>query len=159
MADPITVKGLKDFQKDLRGVDPRLAKTLQVAHKKVSTKATDQVRPAVTGLGAPGSHRVGRGITPRATQTRARIAFSSAARTRPLVAHILGADWHPVWGRFVPAASMRRRLWQPHLGNSWSWPQLYGAGPAIEEVANRFALDEYADAIMDSLAEAFPETT
>ena len=159
MSDPITVKGLKDFQKDLRGVDPRLAKTLQKAHKNVSTRATDKVRTKVTALPSPGSHRVGRGITPRATQTRAKIAFSTAARTRPLVAHILGADWHPVWGRFVPASQMRRRLWQPHLGNSWSWPQLYGAGPALREVADKFALDEYADAVMDAMAEAFPEKT
>ena len=157
VASAVTVKGLKDFQKDLRGVDPRLAKTLQVAHKKVSTKATSQVRPAVGGLAAPGSSRTVGGITPRATQTRAKIAFSGAARSRPLVAHILGADWYPVFGRFVRASSMRRRLVQPHLGNSWSWSQLYGAGPALVEVANRFALDEYMDAVMDAMVEAFPE--
>jgi hypothetical protein len=73
------------------------------------------------------------------------------------MASILGSDWHPVFGRFIPADRMRRRLWQPHLGASWSYDRLYGAGRAFVQVADTFALDEYADAIMDAFAEAFPE--
>lgn len=157
MAGAIDVHGLKDFQRDLRRVDPRLAKTLQRAHKVISGRVVDRIKPAVTGLAAPGSHRIGRGITPRATQTRAKIAFSGANRTKPLFSHILGAEWHPVYGRFVPTREMRRPLWQAHLGARWHWTQLYGAGPAIRKQADTFVLDEYADAVMDAMSEAFPE--
>lgn len=159
MPAAIDVRGLKDFQRDLRGVDPRLAKQLTAAHKTVSSKVTDKVKPAVTRLPAPGSHRVAGGIRPRATQTRAKIAFSGAARSKPLFSHILGAEWHPIWGRWIPADRMRSRVWQPHLGARWHWGQLYGAGDAIRRSADSFVLDEYADAVMDSLAGAFPETT
>jgi hypothetical protein len=157
VANHITVKGLDDFRRDLRRVDPRLAKTLQVAHKKVATRAVERVKPAVGRLPSPGSHRTTGGITPRATQKSAKVAFSQANRSKPLMASILGSDWHPVFGRFIPADRMRRRLWQPHLGASWSYDQLYGAGRAFVQVADTFALDEYADAIMDAFAEAFPE--
>jgi hypothetical protein len=159
VASQIAVKGLADFQRDLRGVDPRLAKTLQVAHKKVSSRAVEGIRPAVGRLPSPGSGRTTGGITPRAGQKYARVAFSGATRSKPLHASILGANWHPVFGRFIKADRMRRRLWQPHLGATWSYDQLYGAGPVFTRIADTFALDEYADAIMDSFAEAFPERT
>lgn len=157
VASQIIVEGLDDFRKDLRAVDPRLAKALQKAHKKVATKATDRVRSAVSRLPSPGSGRTTRGITPRAGQKYARVAFSAANRTKPLLASILGADWHPVFGRFIPADEMRRRLWQPHLGGHWHYSDLYGAGREFIRIADTFALDEYADAIMDGFAEAFPE--
>lgn len=97
------------------------------------------------------------GITPRATQKAAKIAFSQANRSKPLIASILGATWHPVWGNFVKVSSMKNRLWQQHLGSNWTYSQLYGAGPALVNIADTFALDEYSDAIMDAFAVAFPE--
>lgn len=123
----------------------------------MATKAATSVKPAVQSLRSPGGSRSIRGITPRATQKAAKVAFSQADRSKPLLASILGANWHPVYGRFVQADSMSNRVWQPHLGSSWTPSQLYGAGPVFTLIADTFALDEYADAIMDAFGEAFPK--
>lgn len=157
MATQVVVKGLDDFRRDLRRVDPRLAKSLQVANKKIATKAVSKVKPAASALSSPGSHRIAGGITPRATQRSAKIAFSQAARSKPLLASILGANWHPVFGRLVKADSMSRRLWKPHLGTDWTPSDLYGVGPVFRNLADTFVLEEYADAIEKALSEAFPE--
>jgi hypothetical protein len=158
MADgQVRVKGLADFSRDLKRVDTRLAKTLAAANKTVASRVAEKVKPAVRSLAAPASSRTSGGITGRATGRKGKLAFSQAKRSRPLVAHILGADWHMVHGRPVKADSMRSRVWQPHLGSRWSAGDLYGAGPVIVKAADSFIVDEYADAIMDAFAVAFPE--
>lgn len=133
-----------------------MGKALQLAHKSISTKVADDVRPAVQGLSTPGGTRAAKGITPRATQRSAAIAFSRAKARQPLWASILGANVHPVFGRPFPVSKMKRRLWRPHLGARWKPAQLYGAGPVIERATQTYAADEYLDAVVDGLRAAFP---
>lgn len=158
MADKTTVEieGLDEFRRDLRRVNPALGKAIQRAHKTISTKVANEVRPAVQRLPSPGGTRAVRGITPRATQKHAQIAFSRAQARKPLWANILGAYVHPVFGRRFPVKKMKRRIWQPHLGSHWQPEQLYGAGPVLKHARDTFAADEYLDAFTDALREAFP---
>lgn len=90
------------------------------------------------------------GLRPRATQSKASVVM---LRSNPTIhPNVLGTLSHKVFGRNVPG----RGPWLAWLGNSWHPEDLYGLGPALTEVADGFALDEYAEAFMDALALAFP---
>jgi hypothetical protein len=91
------------------------------------------------------------GIRGNASQKAARITLLGSNPT--IRASVFGTLSHKVWGRNVSG----RGPWQPWLGNTWQPEQLYGLGPVIKEAADGFALDEYADAIMDALKVAFPD--
>lgn len=157
METRVEIHGLDELRRSFRRISPQLSKTLQVANKKIASRAVGLVKPAVAGLPSPGGSRAAGGITPRATQKSAEIAFSRADRSKPLMATILGANWHPVFGRFVQVDSMSRRLWRPHLGASWTPAQLYGVGPVLEQIHRGFAMDEYREAVSDAIKEAFPQ--
>lgn len=152
----VDIRGIDELRKALRKVSPQLSKTLQKAHKKIATEVVAKVKPAVSGLSSPGGSRAVGGIRPRATQKSAEIAFLGSARNKPLMATILGSDVHPVYGRYYAADSMKRRLWKPHLGNSWQPQQLYGVGPVLEKAQKTFIYDEYVDAVLDAIQESFP---
>lgn len=158
MADSATVRveGLDEFRRDLGRVSPQLRKTLQQAHKLISTRVVEKARPAVAGLSSPGGARGARGITPRATQKDARIAFSQARARKPLLANILGANTHPVFGRYRSVSTFDRRIWQPHLGAKWQPTELYGIGPILEKAVDDWGADEYLDAFIDAARVAFP---
>ena len=145
------VKGLDDFRRDLRKVDKRLPKALQVAHKKVAQRVAEKAKPAVAGLPSPGGSRAVSGIRGNASQKAARITLLGSNPT--IRANVFGTLSHKVWGHHVSG----RGPWQPWIGNQWTPEQLYGLGPVIKEAADGFALDEYADAIMDALKVAFPD--
>ena len=145
------VRGLDDFRRDLAKVDKRLPKALQAAHKKVAQRVAEKAKPAVAGLPSPGGARAMSGIRGNATQKAARITLLGSNPT--IRASVFGTLSHKVWGRNVSG----RGPWQPWLGNTWQPEQLYGIGPVIRDTADNFALEEYADAIMDALAVAFPD--
>lgn len=151
----VEVHGLDELRKSLRRITPALSKQLQVANKTISTKLVPKLQGAVRSLPSPGGFRTGGGIRPRATQKSATIAFLGSQATKPLQASVLGSNVHPIFGRLVPASSMSRRLWRPHLGNSWTPEQLYGVGPIFRTTAEQFAPDEYLDAVIDAIEEGF----
>ena len=91
------------------------------------------------------------GITARATAKSASIALLGSNPT--IRANVFGTLSHKVFGRHV----LGRGPWRAWIGNTWTPEQLYGIGPALTTVADGFALDEYADALMDALKEAFPD--
>jgi hypothetical protein len=142
---------LDELRRELRRIDPRLAKTLQVANKKVSEKAVSVAGPRIAGLPSPGGSKAVSGLRPRASQSKATVVLLGSNPT--IRANVLGALSHKAWGRHRSG----RGPWLAWLGNTWSPEDLYGLGPALTQVADGFALDEYADAWMDGLAAAFPD--
>jgi hypothetical protein len=150
----LRVEGLAELARELRRIDPRIAKELQRGHKEVSTEISGKAKSKVSAL-TDASGRGAAGIRPRATAAKATIALLGS---NPFVrAAVMGANTHWVFGRPVPAASMRRRVWQPWVGNDWTPEEgLYGVSPAIREAIPSI-LETYADRVMAALAVAFPE--
>ena len=73
---------------------------------------------------------------------------------RTIRANVFGARSHMVYGRRIPGAGP----WLPWLGRSWHPEDLYGLGPALTDVVDRFAVKEYADAYIDAVKKgAFPD--
>jgi hypothetical protein len=146
----IVVKGLDDFRRDLRRVDKNLPKAIGKAHKKIAVRVADKAKPAVRGLPTPGGSRAEAGIRGNATQKAARITLLGSNPT--VRANVFGTLSHKVWGRHVTGSGP----WQPWIGKTWQPEQLFGIGPVIGDVADGFALDEYADEILDAFKVAFP---
>lgn len=150
----IRVEGLDELARELRRIDPRLTKQLQKAHKEISTKVAGKASTKVAGLGGPKSGAAAAGVRPRAGQKKATLVLLGS---NPYVrAAVMGSNIHWVFGRPVPAESMRRRVWKPWVGNDWTAEDgLYGVSPAIREAMPNI-LDTYADSITDALKAAFP---
>lgn len=160
MGTEVRIEGLDDLRKSLRKVSPQLSKALQKAHKAIAQMAVDKIKPAVAGLPSPGGSRAVSGITPRATQKQATVAFSGAANKRPLKGTILGSNTHTLnWPnqrhKKVKTSSMRNRVWQPHLGNRWQPEQLYGAGPVFQQAKAGFIREEYLEGVLKAIRESF----
>lgn len=148
---PVRIKGLDEFRRELRRVDPRLGKAFQKANKQVSERVADRGRPAVQALPSPGGTVAQSGIRPRAGQRKATIAFLGSNRT--IRANILGAKSHWAWGHRIEGSGP----WQSWLGREWTPEDLYGIGPTIRTELDGFGLDEYMDAILNALHPAFPD--
>lgn len=149
----IKVEGLKEVRKAMKDFNPKLAKALQVANKDISNKFVDEAKPAVKRLRSPGGSKAIRGIKSRATQTAANVVFSKDPAHAPLMATIMGGNWHPVYGRLMKVSRMKRRVWQKHIGNGWKPEQLYGVGPVFTEVFEKFSMEEYEKAIEKAISE------
>lgn len=108
-------------------------------------------RPAVRNLSTPGGSIAQGGMRPRARQNRATVALLGSNPT--IRANVFGAKSHMVFGRRISGSGP----WKPWIGRSWSPEDLYGLGPVFKDVADNFALDEYADEIMDAFKVAFPD--
>jgi hypothetical protein len=147
----VVIRGLDELRRELRRIDPRLAKTLQVANKRVSERVVSKARPAIQGLRSPGGSRAQSGLRARASQTKATVVLLGSNPT--IRANVFGTLSHKVFGRNVSGHGP----FLPWLGDSWQPEQLYGLGPALTEVVDGFALDEYADSWMNALSAAFPD--
>lgn len=142
---------MDELRRELRRIDPKLAKTLSVANKKVSERIRDAARPKIAGLSSPGGSRAMGGLTARATPTKATVVLLGSNPT--IRANVFGTLSHKVWGRNVSGHGP----FLPWLGQSWQPEELYGLGPAITNVVDGFAMDEYADSWMKGLDAAFPD--
>jgi hypothetical protein len=142
---------LDELARELRRVDPKLTKEISKANKTVSERLVDRARPAVKGLSSPGGSIAQGGIRARATPKKAIVALLGSNET--IRASVFGTLSHKVWGRNVTGHGP----WLPWVGNQWSPEQLHGLGPAITETVDGFGLDEYADAILQALSQAFPD--
>lgn len=148
----VRVRGLDDFRRELRRVDKRFGKAFGKANREVSKRVVDKAKPAVKGLRSPGGQIAIRGIKPSSKQSAAVIRLNNA--TAPtLFANIFGTLSHQVFGRNVPGPGP----FLPWVGGTWTPEQLHGIGPAIRDVADGFALDEYMDAVLEALEPAFPD--
>ena len=100
---------------------------------------------------SPGGSIATSGLTARATPTQATVVM--AGRNKTIRANVFGTQTHWVWGH----KKRGRGPWQPWLGTGWKPEDLYGFGPALTDVVDRYAVREYADAYVDALkAGAFP---
>lgn len=148
----IRLRGLDEWRRELRKVDKRFGKAFGEANKKVGQKVVEKGRPAVKGLRSPGGQVAIPGITASAKQTKAVIRLNNS-RAPTLFANIFGTLSHQVFGRNIPGPGP----FLPWLGRTWQPEDLHGLGPAITDVVDGFALDEYMDAVLDALAPAFPD--
>lgn len=156
MDTTVQIVGLEELRKGFRKAGgPQLSRALGKAHKSIANKTLAKVKPAVQGLPSPGGSKAIRGIKASGTQKEASIKFSKSP-TRPVMATILGSNWHTLWGkRTVPTSSMRNPVWKPHMGSSWTPASLYGAGPVFVAAHKTFVMDDYEKAIADTLRDSF----
>lgn len=151
MTASVTVRGLDEFRRELRKIDKNFGKAFGQANKKVGDRIVEKGRPAIAGLPSPGGSRAQDGLRSSAKQSAAVIRLMGSNPT--IRANVFGAKSHMVWGRRISGSGP----WQPWLGNRWHPEQLYGLGPAIRDVADGFALDEYMDAVLEAVKPAFPD--
>lgn len=164
----VRVEGLKEFRRELRNIDKSLAAQLSKGHKRIATLVADDAKAKAQS--AFGVHRSqARGIAPRATQTKGRIALNTGRTPRLLAAEFGAAKhWVPAGrtGRVLPkrAATMRRRVFPPWSGNQWvpgEGPTAgvgYAVHPTIRSWVQSGRLAEaYWPNIMAAMADAFPE--
>ena len=147
----MTVRGVDEFRRDLRRVDRRIGRGFQKANKRIAERVVAKGRPAVKRLPSPGGTIAKAGIRPRGSQRSAKVAFLGSNPT--VRANVLGTKSHWVFGRRVAGSGP----WLPHVGNRWKPSELHGIGPVIKRTADTVTMDQYVDAVMDGLAEAFPE--
>lgn len=141
----VRITGLRELQRALRQASPELSRRLTGTHRKISERVVSKGQPVVAGLSSPGGHLAQRGLRPRASQSAASIALLGSNPT--IRASVFGTLSHKAWGHHVSGSGP----WQAWIGSSWAPDELYGVGPVFKDTAEGFALDEYLDAMMDSL--------
>lgn len=130
-----------------------MGKAFGAANRRISEKAVEKSKPRVKGLSSPGGTIAMPGIRPSSKQRAAVIRLLGSNPT--LFANVFGTLSHQ--GGQPPRTYPGRGPWLPWVGQSWMPEQLHGVGPAVKEVADGFALDEYLDAVLTALAAAFPD--
>lgn len=130
-----------------------MGKAFGEANRRISEKAVEKAKPLVKGLSSPGGTKAMDGLRPSSKQRAAVIRLLGSNPT--LFANVFGTLSHQ--GGQPPRTFPGRGPWLEWVGQSWTPEQLHGVGPAIREVADGFALDEYLDAVLDGLAGAFPD--
>ena len=150
----VTIRGLDDFRRDLKKAGgPKLSKQIQVGGKKVAEHVASKGRSVLSSRSPRGS-RAASGLKPRATQ---RSVGLSLLGSNPLIrAHVLGTKTHWLFGRPVPAASMRRRVFPEWVGRSWTPEQLHVIGPILRDDRSKH-LEMWITEIQKAFDEAFPE--
>jgi hypothetical protein len=155
MTARVEVSGLRELQSELKAANPKLARELTKAHKQVAmnvlAKAQDEMRSQPVGKAAEAAE----GLSVSAGQKWAGVKLEGG---NPFVRAVeFGASFHRVFGRWVRASSMRRRVYQPWKGNSEDAG--YALYPTLRRVlpSPEFA-EEYGEAIRKVYAKAFPET-
>lgn len=169
----VEVVGLDDLVRDLRRAESKLPKVVQRANKDMATRVVAIARLGIGTIAGAASSEVRnvakKKITPRARQKSASVALlgSKAPRYRgwygPAQTFEFGTRFHPVGGRYVPASSMRRRVFPPWVGNQFAggdWKDgLHGrqghiVAPAIQKFIDRYTFaDEYSEALDKAILE------
>jgi len=128
-----------------------MGKAFGIANKKIGEQVASKARPAVKSLPTPGGSIAQSGIRSSAKQRAAVIRLLASNPT--IRANVFGAKSHMVFGRRVSGPGP----WKPWIGRNWKPEDLYGIGPVIRDSADGFILDEYLDAVLDGLSQAFPD--
>jgi hypothetical protein len=164
-----TIRGLRDFQKELRRAGgPALAKTLAKAHKAISIEVVKRSQRVAQRTYRPSS-RISQAITARGSQRKASIALSPFKDARIFAAEF-GYDWQKVgWRRPANRPVIQRHAgtlgyptFGPWRGNQWQGTSGPGAGvgyavfPTIRNSTNDI-LASYLDYIEGAFARAYPE--
>lgn len=115
MADPVQIKGLREFRNAVRKVDTSMPKDMGRALKEISTDIVEKTRERAQGL--PGKAKDSfRGLTARSDQTAAKVTLD-ATRYPTLLGDEFG--------------SLRFTQFSPWLGNQYQSPFESGPGYAL----------------------------
>lgn len=160
----LQVKGLAAFRRDLRRIDPRMSKALQVAHKRIAEGRAAEAKGVMSSARGPGG-RASKGVRPRARQRSASIALLGSNKF--VRAMEFGTRFHFLFGNQIRADAMRRRVFPPWVGNQFAggdWVDGLHGGfghfvhPAIQRwIDSGGALDELTLAYEQAFREAYPE--
>lgn len=153
----VQIRGLREFQKELRQIDPKMLNELRAVHRKVSDLVGDRARAAMAGGGRQAA-KAAKGVKSRATSKSAFI------ETVPKPPFALGVIWGQTrrsgWYARRRYTESTGRQFEPWVGNQWD-PGDFGGKPYfIGEAINR-SLDDvediYLDGIDDLARRAFPD--
>lgn len=149
-SEQLEVVNLKEFQRELRAIDPKFGSELREANKKAAEIVSDDAKSTYSGLPGLGP-RAADSVKILVQQREAAIAIGKI-KTRKGVAIILGVEFG---GSSDPkhrtAGGGHTTQFQPHRGK-----QGYALYPAIrknrEEIVN-----VYGDLLEEVAAAAFPD--
>ena len=150
----VKVEGLRELQAELKASDPKLARELTKAHRQVAMTVLVMAREELASQPVPKADEAAAGMVVAAGQRSASIVHKG---DNPFVRAVeFGTSWHKVFGRWVEASKMKRRVYRPWAGNGDE------AGYALYPVLRQFLPsakfeDIYHDAIDQAYARAFPE--
>ena len=150
----IEVKGLAELQAELKKVDAKLPRELTKAHKRVAMTVMAEAQSTMSALNVPKADEAATGMKPAGGQKWAGIKL---AAENPYVRAVeFGTSWHRVFGRWVEASKMKRRVYQPWGGNGEDAG--YALYPTLRQFLRTPRFEEtYHGALDDVYAKAFPE--
>lgn len=139
----VTVKGLREFQQELRSIDVNAGRLLRKANLEAAKVVADEAKSKAEGLGSTAAH-VANSIYEAAEQLYAKVVLDVAKSPE-----ILGAEF----------GAKQYHQFQPWRGNQWEPDASNGVGyflhPAIRETREEF-MDRY-EHLLDALSrQAFP---
>lgn len=139
----VHVRGLREFQAELRTADPKLARTMRVANKDIAEKVASRAQ-AKARSGTPVQAKAAEAIVGAASQRDAKIAINKGTRFKFADGAFYGAKAYPQF--------------DPWVGNTWDPGGPGGPdaiNPAIAEMVPDIE-DFYLNAFEDAVAAAFP---
>lgn len=166
MAVGVRLRKMDELISVLRRTERSLGRELGRVNQQVANTVLPDVRQAIPD---PYQQGTAKGATASRAQKAAKLTFTSVSK-RPTIASILGSDKHPIpFGpkvasgagvsyrqvRKVDAATMRRRVWEPHLGKGWQPEDLYEVGPVLARLVDTDVADIYFEALYRMLEDFF----
>jgi|GEM_PF-1931931 len=153
------VRGLREFRRELRAIDPKFPKELRLAHKAIADDVATKARSIASGSGGVQAKAAG-AIKGYATQSNARVGIATGKSFPMANVAFWGAKKRTGWYGASKYAGSGGRQHPEWVGNTWD-VGVAGQGPyAINDAIasmNSQILDEYADAIGRLMAKAFPD--
>ena len=149
----VQVRGLREFQAELRAADPKLARSLRVANREIAEKVADRVRAKATSRGGVAKHAAP-AIVGRGEQRAAKIAIAKGTRFKMADGAFFGALQYrqfPAWvgNQYLDAWPVGANDEGPGRGPYAINPAIYESIPEIE--------DFYLNAFEAAAARAFPD--
>lgn len=153
----VEVKGLAEFQRELRKMGPEYSNELRKIHRRVSDLVANRAKAAAASGGGQAS-KAARAIKARASNRSASI---DTVRTPP---YALGVFWgqkrRSGWYAAGRYASSVGHQFQPWVGNQWE-PGALGGQPYFIGPAINASVDEVQDVFLrgidDVARRAFPD--
>lgn len=159
MADPaVTIRGLPEFRRALRGINKEWPKELRKVHKKIATDAQKWAQAEAAGMGGIQS-AAAKAIKAKATQSRAAVGVSGGKRVPYGAVAFWGVKKRLGWfaRRRYSGESQHLPKW---VGNTWD-AAVHGQGPyAINDaLADHMGdlLDDYGRMLDELTFRAFPD--
>lgn len=140
----VHVRGLREFQAELRAVDPKLARALTKANREIAARVAERAAGKARSAGGVQA-KAADAIRGAAGQREAKIAINKGTRFAFADGAFYGAKAYPQFA--------------PWVGNTWDVGGPGGPAainPAIAEMVPAIE-DFYLNAFEDAVAAAFPD--